>query len=141
MDPDKGVKSRLFQALIKNVRPNLNSRSNIQISNLLLSRYAFQKLNERVYTHDPTTSSIKQLIFSFSLSLLSFQTLMAACQVWFMVTLAGLRIFFTCHCYSKIPRFFNICQLAHYPALRHGLEQEIDLSTKKYLSGHWYCVS
>ena len=48
MGPNKQVKSRLSQALIKNACPNSNSRPTMQISKLLLSRYAPYKWSSKL---------------------------------------------------------------------------------------------
>jgi hypothetical protein len=42
--PGEGVKPRLFQTLIRDARPNSNSRPAMQISNSLPSRYTSWKL-------------------------------------------------------------------------------------------------
>jgi hypothetical protein len=42
--PGEGVKPRLFQALIRDARPDSNSRPTVQILNPLLSRYASWEL-------------------------------------------------------------------------------------------------
>jgi hypothetical protein len=47
MGPGERVKSRLSQVLIKDIRPDSNSRHAVQISSLLLSRHAsWDPLNE-----------------------------------------------------------------------------------------------